>query len=286
MPKQLQYTHLRSMYEEKIMKHKYHYIRRCGGALLVGIACCGLSAFSAQSAAQNQMQQVQDIQTSFIGAIETQMELGCFTSDSGRATDLNENDRLELQKEYEEKVNRYYSTDNVCRERYIDLNKTYLDDSQTDVIYTVTSGILDYRFHSVQISADELTATVDATYVVYDKRICSNESQQFEIAVPINQDTVSATMIRENNIWKLQSIDSLDTIFADDAVSVIKENNVLPSVDVTTFTQDIDAFDAICEKNYPTFQSALNAINGIDEHEINPFNMLNEVKSAQVEDAQ
>lgn len=100
----------------------------------------------------------------------------------------------------------------------------------------------DCRFDSVRLSADRMTAVVQAQTVVWDKRISGNPEQGFSVELPVNRDTITATMKKENSVWKLDSIDSQISLAAA-----------------------VPADDEVCKERYPTFETARQAADSIDD---------------------
>ena len=136
----------------------------------------------------------------------------------------------------------YYTEENPCRKRYIALNEDFLTACDSDVEYSESGGVADCRFDSVRLYADRMTAVVQAQTVVWDKRISGNPEQGFSVELPVNRDTITATMKKENGVWKLDSIDSQISLSA--AVS---------------------ADDEVCRERYPTFETARQAADSIDD---------------------
>ena len=60
--------------------------------------------------------------------------------------------------------------------------------------------------------------------------------------LPVNRDTITATMKKENGVWKLDSIDSQTSLLAA-----------------------VPANDEICRERYPTFETARRAADSIDD---------------------
>lgn len=206
---------------------------RLGGILVAAAVCTGGAAVVSSRA-----QETKDVQTAFLGAMETQMQIGCYPSETGSPADLTEQERAELQNAYASRVEQYYTEGNPCRERYIALNEDFLTASDSDVAYSVSSGVADCRFDSVRLSADRMTAVVQAQTVVWDKRISGNSEQKFSVELPVNRDTITATMKKENGEWKLDSIDSQISLPADNEVG---------------------------GEHYPTFEAARQAADNIDD---------------------
>ncbi len=87
-----------------------------------------------------------------------------------------------------------------------------------------------------------MTAVVQAQTLVWDKRISGNPEQGFSVELPVNRDTITATMKKENGVWKLDSIDSQISLSA-----------AVPSD------------DEVCRERYPTFETARQAADSIDD---------------------
>ena len=168
-------------------------------------------------------------QRAFLGAMETQMQIGCYPSETGltgrpdRAGTHGTADGIHFT------VEQYYTEENPCRKRYIALNEDFLTACDSDVEYSESGGVADCRFDSVRLYADRMTAVVQAQTVVWDKRISGNPEQGFSVELPVNRDTITATMKKENGVWKLDSIDSQISLSADNTV---------------------------CRERYPTFETA------------------------------
>lgn len=157
---------------------------RLGGVLAAAAVCTGGAAVVSDRA-----QEAKNVQRAFLGAMETQMQIGCYPSETGSPADLT-----------------------------------------------------DCRFDSVRLYADRMTAVVQAQTVVWDKRISGNPEQGFSVELPVNRDTITATMKKENGVWKLDSIDSQISLSAA-----------------------VPADDEVCRERYPTFETARQAADSIDD---------------------
>lgn len=246
------------------------------------VVCIGLSAFSSHDTAMQQLDNRSAIESAFIGALETQTKVGTFTSPNGLPSGLTVEERRDALSSFESMVEQYYSVDNPLRDKYIILNEQYLDVNLTDVIYTVSSGLLDYTFNSIHINDNDLTAEVDATYVGWDKRIQGDE-EGFEIAVPVNRDHVTATMIYEDNDWKLLSINSHTKEYASEAIDKINSANTPMAIGENILEANISSAENICNQVYASFDEALKAAESINVEAINPFDILSEIEQMQTE---
>lgn len=70
----------------------------------------------------------------------------------------------------------------------------------------------------------------------------TNPEQGFSVELPVNRDTITATMKKENGVWKLDSIDSQISLSAA-----------------------VPADDEVCRERYPTFETARQAADSIDD---------------------
>lgn len=155
---------------------------RLGGVLAAAAVCTGGAAVVSDRA-----QEAKNVQRAFLGAMETQIQIGCYPSETGSPADLTERERTELQTAYTSRV-------------------------------------------------------VQAQTVVWDKWISGNPEQGFSVELPVNRDTITATMKKENGVWKLDSIDSQISLLAA-----------------------VPANDEICRERYPTFQMARQAADSIND---------------------
>lgn len=128
---------------------------RLGGVLAAAAVCTGGAAVVSDRA-----QEAKNVQRAFLGAMETQMQIGCYPSETGSPADLTERERTELQTAYTSRVEQYYTEENPCRKRYIALNEDFLTACDSDVEYSESCGAADCRFDSVRLYADRMTAVV------------------------------------------------------------------------------------------------------------------------------
>ena len=100
---------------------------RLGGVLAAAAVCTGGAAVVSDRA-----QEAKNVQRAFLGAMETQMQIGCYPSETGSPADLTERERTELQTAYTLRVEQYYTEENPCRKRYIALNEDFLTACDSD----------------------------------------------------------------------------------------------------------------------------------------------------------
>ena len=68
---------------------------RLGGVLAAAAVCTGGAVVVSDRA-----QEAKNVQRAFLGAMETQMQIGCYPSETGSPADLTERERTELQTAY------------------------------------------------------------------------------------------------------------------------------------------------------------------------------------------
>ena len=86
---------------------------RLGGVLAAAAVCTGGAAVVSDRA-----QEAKNVQRAFLGAMETQMRIGCYPSETGSPADLTERERTELQTAYTSRVEQYYTEKNPCRKSF------------------------------------------------------------------------------------------------------------------------------------------------------------------------
>ena len=108
---------------------------RLGGVLAAAAVCTGGAAVVSDRA-----QEAKNVQRAFLGSMETQMQIGCYPSETGSPADLTERERTELQTAYTSRVEQYYTEENPCRKRYIALNEDFLTACDSDAEYSESGG--------------------------------------------------------------------------------------------------------------------------------------------------
>lgn len=102
-----------------------------------------------------------------------------------------------------------------------------------------------------------------------------------EVTAPINQNTITATMVKEDGLWKLQNIDEMNVEFAGDAINELEEQRE-ETVAISAYSDDqvkqmetIDEYvEQTCLTEYETFDEALAVAESLNPDEINPFKLL------------
>lgn len=85
---------------------------RLGGVLAAAAVCTGGAAVVSDRA-----QEAKNVQRAFLGAMEMQMQIGCYPSEIGSPADLTERERTELQTAYTSRVEQYYTEENPRMKR-------------------------------------------------------------------------------------------------------------------------------------------------------------------------
>ena len=110
--------------------------------------CWQLSAAGGAAVVSDRAQEAKNVQRAFLGAMETQMQIGAIRRRLASPADLTERERTELQTAYTSRVEQYYTEENPCRKRYIALNEDFLTACDSDVEYSESGGVADCRFDS------------------------------------------------------------------------------------------------------------------------------------------
>lgn len=237
-----------------------------------------LTASVAYADSFQQTAETQQIQAAFVGAQEVLLEMGKFHSESpsitGTTSDLTEEVRAANIKAYTDKVKQYYSENSTVRQKYIDKYTFLIDDAyKTKVNYIVDCGVLDCDLNRVSYSDNGNTATIQVTFTVYNKWVGETDSDQFDVAAPINKSQATVVMVKEDGNWKLLETKDWNMGYADNAAEKLQAKAATASNDseLSETVQAIQEAQEICITEYPTFQEALDAANQIDAREINPF---------------
>lgn len=230
------------------------------------------------------------IKEAFIGAENISQQIGHFESDNGKTDQLSEEQIQGYIDDFNAKMDRYYSSDNVCRQTYKEINEQYLrKDAKDTIAYTVDGGVLDCTCNNIKMSADGTSATMDVILVDWENLVEENEKGQIEVTAPIEQDSMNVTMVKEDGQWKLQAINDMTAFFGTDAISDLQEveqkssakGRSAASVYSAEQQEQMQAFDAYEQKTlfteYDSFSEALQAAESIDPNEVNPFPLWNEM---------
>ncbi len=235
------------------------------------------------------------IKEAFIGSQNISQQIGHFESDNGKTDQLSDEQIQGYIDDFNAKMDKYYSSDNVCRQTYKEINEQRLrKDAKDTVMYKVDGGVLDCTCSNIKMSADGTSATMDVVLVEWGNWVEENEEGQMEVTAPTGQDTMSVTMVKEDGQWKLQAIHDMTAYFGADAISDLQEAEQKSSakgraVAYSTEQQEqMQAFDEYEQKtlytDYDSFSEALQAAESIDPNEINPFPLWNEMGGYSLEE--
>ena len=236
------------------------------------------------------------IEEAFIGSQNVSQQIGHFESDNGKTDQLSEEQIQGYIDDFNAKMDKYYSSDNVCREMYKEINEQYLrKDAKDTIAYTVDGGVVDCTYSNIKVSADGTSATMDVILIGWENLVEENEEGQIEVTAPIEQDSMNVTMVKEDGQWKLQAVNDMTAFFGTDAISDLQEaeqkasakGRSAASVYSAEQQEQMQAFDAYEQKTlfteYDSFSEALQAAESIDPNEINPFPLWNEMGGSSLE---
>ena len=253
-----------------------------------GIAAIALTACIAGNTLwANADSEDEAIKEAFIGSQNISQQIGHFESDNGKTDQLSDEQIQEYIDDFNAKMDKYYSSDNVCREMYKEINEQYLrKDAKDTIAYTVDGGVVDCTYSNIKVSADGTSATMDVILIDWENLVEENEEGQIEVTAPIEQDSMNVTMVKEDGQWKLQAVNDMTAFFGTDAISDLQEaeqkaNAKGKSIFHAEQQKQMQAFDEYEQKTlfteYDSFSEALQAAESIDPHEINPFPLWNEM---------
>ena len=263
-----------------------------------GIAAVALTACIAGSTLwANADSEDEAIKEAFIGSQNIALQIGYFESDNGKTDQLSKEQIQGYIDDFNAKMDKYYSSDNVCRQTYKEINEQYLrKDAKDTIAYTVDGGVVDCTYSNINMSADGTSATMDVILIGWENLVEENEKGQIEVTAPIEQDSMNVTMVKEDGQWKLQAVNDMTAFFGSDAISDLQEvqqkanakGRSAASVYSAEQQEQMQAFDAYEQKTlyteYNNFSEALQAAESIDLHEINPFPLWNEMGGYSLEE--
>lgn len=233
---------------------------------------------TAEPTAEPQVQasesETQALREAFLGAQETALQMGKFPAEYGEQTgttaEMTEEERNACVQAYTKKVEQYYASGSACRQSYIEQNEALLRNVyQTKVNYLMDGGVLDCDLTEALVSTDGTTATVKATWTEWNKWVEQNEAGQYEVTAPVNRNTATVTMVKEEGCWKIQSTDDLCMECADDVTDKLSTLDAGAGV-----LSEMEQAQEICGNSYATFTEALAAAKTIDGNGINPYSIL------------
>ena len=259
-----------------------------------GIAAVVLTACIAGSTLwKNAHSEDEAIKEAFIGSQNISQRIGYFESDNGKTDQLSDEQIQEYIDDFNAKMDKYYSANNVCRQTYKEINEQRLRKDAKDVVYyKVDGGVLDCTCRHIKLSADGTSATMDVILVDWENSVEQNEYGQIEVTAPIEQDTMSVTMVKEDGQWKLQSIDDMLAWFGADAIANLRDaeqnaNANGKSIFNEEQQKQMQVFEEYEQKTYFTeydsFSEALQIAESIDPYEVNPFPLWNEMGGSSLE---
>lgn len=239
-------------------------IWKAGIAAVLGLCAVGGAAWADQQLPP----EAEAIKEAFIGAEETSAQIGYFVSDTGKTDTLTEEQLQAYIDAFNANMDRYYSSDNGCREQYKELNEQYLREvAKDEVYYLVDSGTIDCALNSVNISADGQTATAHVVYTSWGNEIEENENGELEVNALIGQNAVDVTMVKEDGQWKFQGYDEILFSTGVDVIEDLQESGKLTNEQQAVFEQYMDVNHAV----YSSFADAYQAAQRLQADAINPY---------------
>ena len=235
------------------------------------------------------------IKEAFIGSQNVSQQIGHFESDNGKTDQLSDEQIQGYIDDFNAKMDKYYSSDNICRQTYKEINEQRLRKDAKDVVYyKVDGGVVDCTCSNIKMSADGTSATMDVVLVEWGNWVEENEEGQMEVTAPTGQDTMSVTMVKEDGQWKLQAIHDMTAYFGADAISDLQEAEQKSDAKGRAVAysaeqqEQMRVFDEYEQKTlgteYDSFSEALQAAKSIDPNEINPFPLWNEMGGSSLEE--
>lgn len=232
-------------------------------------------AFVSADASAEQMA----IKQAFIKAEELEVQMGNFVSSTGKTSELSDEELDDYIDNYSQMIEQYYSLENPCREIYPQLNEELLKDVyQDEVDYTVESGVLDCIFDSIELDGDGESATIKARCTTWNKWVTENQDGLFKIGALVNEDIITAVMIKEDGQWKLKETIDIQKNFASDPIDIMNQFRNIDSQELRSLESNLEQVDKICEQEFHSFAEAVETVAAIDENSINPFTALVELR--------
>ena len=260
-----------------------------------GIAAVALTACIAGSTLwANADSEDEAIKEAFIGSHNISQQIGHFESDNGKTDQLSDEQIQEYIDDFNAKMDKYYSSDNICRQTYKEINEQRLrKDAKDTVMYKVDGGVLDCTCSHIKLSADGTSATMHVEYVEWGNWVEQNEEGQIKVIAPTGQTSTDVTMVKEDGQWKLQSMGQESLLSGSDAISDLQEAEQKSDAKGRAVAysaeqqEQMRVFDEYEQKTlgteYDNFSEALKAAESIDPNEINPFPLWNEMGGSSLE---
>ncbi len=233
------------------------------------------------------------IKEAFIGSQNVSQQIGHFESDNGKTDQLSDEQIQGYIDDFNAKMDRYYSSDNICRQTYKEINEQRLrKDAKDTIVYKLDGGVLDCTCSNIELSADGASATMDVILVDWGNWVEQNEEGQIEVTAPIEQDSMNVTMVKEDGQWKLQAVNDMTAFFGTDAMNDLqaaeqKASEKGKSIFNEEQQKQMKIFEEYEQKTvfteYDSFSEALQVAESIDPHEINPFPLWNEKGGSSLE---
>ncbi|MCD8355111.1 MAG: hypothetical protein LUE11_00860 [Clostridia bacterium] len=191
-----------------------------------GMLLCGLVIM--------QITVIGPIREAFIGAEQTCLKIGTFTSDTGTTADMSQKERDACIQTYEANLEQYYAEGNASREYYAELNRSYVQDVFRDTVqYLVHTCVINCIVIPVGIGDGGKTVTIMASWKAQNIWVDQEEDGSYSIVAPVSNCNAKAVMVKEQGGWKLLRHENF-TALENNRESVVKEG-------YTTFAHALQA---------------------------------------------
>lgn len=256
------------------------------GLVLMSISVLVVSILLFSAFRDTTPQDIDEIRNSIIGAYETQVQMGMFTSSDGRSASLTQEELNTLSTQFDVKVDRYYAQNTYCNEFYKWLNRDYLFRSlQTEVDNCIAGGVSQCDITEITLSEDGSQATVSATVTTWNKWVTQEEDGSYTASSPVNRDYTQVKLLKEDGVWKLLETLSFEKGLDGYDPTVIHQENTASkassaqqtSVSASEQTQILDKIEKskkILSTKYSSFQEARDNVLKIDVEKGNYFALL------------
>ena len=245
---------------------------------VVALTACILVTTAARTAST---QEIDEIRDAIIGAKETLVQMGMYTSEDGLTSSLTEDELEAIATAYDQKVDRYYAQGTHSNTAYKWLNREYLFNTyQTVLDNCLEGGVSQCDITEINISDDGTEATVKATVTMWNKWVTLDDEGKYVATNPVNQDFMELKMVKEDGLWKLQETLSFERgPFGHDPEILTEANGAEPvalaaNTEETEILEEIQRSEEILNQKYDSFQAAKAAVEQIDVEKGNYLALL------------
>lgn len=160
-----------------------------------------IGANDTQSSAQTE-RDAAEIYDTYVNAEYLRINIGRYTSDSGVTGDLSPEELQAQIDAYNEKIDRYFSTESRFHQEYKDLNEKYLRETFRDSAnYQLDAGVYDYKVNNLTIYEDG-TAVLSTDAVLYNKWVQELDDGSYIVICNAEEVTDTCRFVKEDGNWK------------------------------------------------------------------------------------